>query len=147
MKAVLDRLMISDLSEANDPLFLSIHKVQSILYFGDGGMFPEDLKVYYRHTRMTGRLDDAELRDGVDFLRESLRAGRRVLAVGPTGSTLVAAYLAEVGYSATKARLMIGGDGSPKPDQTLLEAHAAGLEARGSTSPFASPFEPIEVSA
>ncbi|MEQ8822283.1 MAG: hypothetical protein RLY93_18770 [Sumerlaeia bacterium] len=123
MQKILDRLILSDLAEANNPFFLGQHKIQAIMYFGEGGMFPDDLYLYHRPTVKDGKLEDEELRDGIDFLRESLRAGRRVLAVGPTGATIVAAYLNEIGFSNTEAVTMASGSGIPKPDLTSLANH------------------------
>src|SRR6056297_3792705 len=96
MRPILERLMLSSLSEANDPFFLKQHDVQAIMYFGDGGMFGDEIKLYHRPALPDGTLDDDMLRDGIDFLRESLRAGRRVLAVGGSGATIVTAYLTEM---------------------------------------------------
>lgn len=134
MRQILDRLLISELSEANDPYFLKRHKVQSILYFGTGGMFPEDIKLYYRPSLPDGSLSREQLKDGVDFLRESLRAGRRVLAVGPTGATLVGAYLAEMGFSCHDALSVLKAAQSVSPDEESLAEHARELEIRGSQS-------------
>lgn len=132
MKRVLDRLLLSDLSEANDPFFLENHDVQAILYFGSGGIFGEETKLYYRPALPDGTLDSGMLRDGVDFLRESLRAGRRVLAVGPTGATIAAAYLAEMGFSTAQALLLLGDTARSgvRPDTGVLCDHAADLQRR-----------------
>jgi len=132
MRVILDRLMLSSLSEANDPFFLRSHEIQAILYYGDGGMFGDDVKLYHRPCMPDGSLDDDMLNDGIDFLRESLRAGRRVLAVGTTGATIVAAYLAEMGFSPAQARQMLGQDdlATPHPDSGLLDAHANQLTKR-----------------
>ena len=131
MQQILDRLMLSSLSEANDPFFLEHHRVQAILYFGDGGMFSREYKLYHRAIESTdGTLGGTQLRDGIEFLRESLRAGRRVLAVGPTGATIIGAYLSEMGFSSAQALKMISTDGVPKPDPELLDAHAAELKKR-----------------
>lgn len=123
MKRILDRLMICDLSEANDPTFLGIYKVQAILHFGQGGMFPDDIKLYHRDVR--GALSDADLRDGVDFLRESMRNGRRVLAVGASGATIVGTYLTEMGFSAAQASQMVHG-----ADVHAMSAHEETLQRR-----------------
>ncbi|MCB2156507.1 hypothetical protein KQI84_16650 [bacterium] len=135
MQQVLDRLMLSSLSEANDPFFLEHHRVQAILYFGDGGMFSQEYKLYHRPVESgDGHLENNELRDGIEFLHESLRAGRRVLAVGPTGATIVAAYLSEMGFSDAQALQLISTEGVPKPDSEILNAHAKELKKRSTTS-------------
>ncbi len=134
MKRILDRLMLSTLSEANDPFFLQTHEVQAIMYFGDGGMFPEDIKLYYRPSLKDGTLDPTMLKDGVLFLQESLRAGRRVLAVGESGSTIVMAYLAEMGMSFDQAAELVGGRNIPKPDASRLNDHMDELNRRSSTT-------------
>jgi len=131
MRVILDRLILSSLSEASDPFFLVHHRIESILYFGDGGMFPEDLKLYYRS--MAGpTLSESELRDGIMFLRESLRAGRRVLAVGNTGATIVVAYLSEMGFGQAQALQMVNdGNGlTPMADPSLTEMHWKEIERR-----------------
>ncbi len=133
MEKILDRLMLAELAEAHDPLFLERHAIQAILYFGEGGLFPEDIKLYHRPT-VSGALSDEQLRDGVEFLRESLRAGRRVLVIGPTGATIVAAYLTEVGFSSERALGMVTERRTPRPDLGLLRAHAARLEQRSAAS-------------
>ncbi|MEO8376395.1 MAG: hypothetical protein ABI579_01890, partial [Candidatus Sumerlaeota bacterium] len=71
------------------------------------------------------------LRDGADFLRESLRAGRRVLAVGPSGATIVGAYLAEMGFSSPEAMRLINQVAGLKADNEQLSEHAEELEKRG----------------
>lgn len=135
MHQVLDRLMLSSLSEANDPFFLEHHRVQAILYFGDGGMFSQEYKLYHRAIETEdGQLAGSQLRDGIEFLRESLRAGRRVLAVGPTGATIVAAYLSEMGFSGAQALKMVSTEGVPKPDPDLLSTHNAELKKRSMTT-------------
>lgn len=130
MQRILDRLMISDLSEANDPIYLDQFGIQAILHFGDGGMFSDEVKLYHRPALADGTLSPEMLRDGVEFLRESLRAGRRVLAVGQAGATIVAAYLAEMGMSHHQALEIISKDRVGKLDQKSLSAHAADLERR-----------------
>lgn len=139
MRIILDRLLLSSLSEANDPFFLDSHHVQAILYYGEGGLFSDEIKLYQRSALPDGSLDDEMLRDGIDFLRESLRAGRRVLAVGPSGATIVAAYLAEMGFSSAQARQMLGetepgATYSPLPDDHLLDQHAEELHRRSTRS-------------
>ncbi len=136
MRSILERLMLSDLSEANDPFFLYHNDIQAILYFGDGGMFPQEIKLYNRECEDDGSLSAAQLRDGIEFLRESLRAGRRVLAVGPTGATIVSAYLAEMGFSTAQAlELVTNGRGqAPTPDTDCLEEHAEELQRRSTTT-------------
>lgn len=136
MKPILERLMLSDLSEANDPFFLQQHQIQAILYFGEGGFFGDDTKLYYRPAMPDGSLDHEQLRDGIDFLRESLRAGRRVLAVGPTGATIVAAYLAEMGFSPYQALCMMrqGPGRVPEPDEDSVNEHGEELQRRSSTT-------------
>ena len=131
MFRILDRLSLSDLSEANDPFFLKQHKIQAILYFGTGGMFGDDIKLYYRSTQKDGSLSKDQLQDGIDFLRESLRAGRRVLAVGPTGATIVGAYLAEMGFSSPEALKMIRQAQGLRVDEERITQHADELETRG----------------
>jgi len=128
MRRILDRLMFSSLSEANDPFFLSRHDVQAILYFGDGGMFPEDIKLYHRPALEDGSLNPELLRDGVLFLKESLAAGRRVLAVGSTGGTMVAAYLTEMGFSSAQALEMVTEE--IEVDADSIDAHAERLRLR-----------------
>ena len=135
MHRVLDRLLLSSLSEANDPFFLKAHGVQAIIHFGEGGMFGDDIKLYHRSSEHEGHLTDEELADGIDFLRESLRAGRRVLAVGANGATLVAAYLSEMGFGAAQALEMTGaGQGSPEADEECLAHHEQVLRARSRAS-------------
>lgn len=136
MRAVLDRLLLSDLSEANDPFFLQHHRVEAVLYFGNGGLFPEDIKLYHRPQPPKGELSAEDLGDGIVFLRESLSAGRRVLAVGPTGATIVVAYLVEMGFGSAQALQLVGeGRGSaPSPDPRPLAAHAQLLTKRRLTS-------------
>jgi len=126
--------MVSDLSEANDPFFLEQHEVQSILYFGDGGMFSDDYKLYNRPALPDGSLSPEMLKDGIVFLRESLHAGRRVLAVGRSGVTIVAAYLTEMGMSHQQAMEMIHQDELPEPDYDRLSEHATELQRRSSTT-------------
>lgn len=132
MRRVLDRLMISDLSEASDPFFLRQHEVQAILYFGEGGIFGDDIKLYNRPPLADGTLDNAMLCDGIEFLRESLRAGRRVLAVGPTGATIVAGYLAEMGFSAAQAIELLGtaNRSGVRPDADAIDELQAELQRR-----------------
>jgi hypothetical protein len=131
MRVILDRLILSSLSEASDPFFLAHHRVEAILYFGAGGLFPEDLKFYHR--QLDGpSLSEEELRDGVMFLRESLRAGRRVVAVGETGATIVVAYLSEMGFGMAQSLQMVN-DGSgrtPEADPEQVEAHWSEIEKR-----------------
>lgn len=132
MHRVLDRLMLSDLSEANDPYFLEQHDVQAVLHFGDGGMFPDDIKLYHRVPESGSGLTPQELRDGVEFLRESLRAGRRVLAVGGSGATITAAYLSEMGFSTAQSIQMLQAatGASPGPDTKSLKQHERELRRR-----------------
>lgn len=130
MQRILDRLYLSSLSEANDPFFLKQHRIQAILYFGSGGMFGDDIKLYYRPANKDGSLGKEHLRDGVDFLRESLRAGRRVLAVGASGATIVGAYLAEMGFSSPEAMRLINQVTGLKADEDRLSEHAQDLEKR-----------------
>lgn len=134
MYRVLDRLFLSDLSEANDPIYLNQYDVQAILYFGDGGMFDDEIKLYQRPTLSDGSLSPEMLEDGISFLRESLRAGRRVLAVGKTGATIVAAYLAEMGMSYTQAMEVIQSGEAPKADQSCIDHHRQELEERARKS-------------
>ncbi len=134
MIRVLDRLMLSDLSEANDPFFLQLHKVQAVLYFGDGGMFSDEYYLYHRPTQRDGTLAQEQVQDGVEFIRESMRAGRRVLAVGGTGATIVAAYLMEMGMSSDQALDMIARDRTAKADAEALEEHHAELRRRSSVT-------------
>lgn len=129
MHKILDRLMISDLSEASDPFYLERHGIQAILYFGASGFFPAGIKLYHHATLKDGTLSPEMLTDGIDFLRESLRAGRRVLAVGSTGATIVAAYLAEMGMSITQA-LEIIGTSAARPDTASVTAHDQELKRR-----------------
>jgi len=128
--------MLSDLCEANDPFFLKEHDVQAILYFGEGGMFPDDIKLYMRSLGPGNRLTPELLRDGIDFLRESLRAGRRVLAVGSSGATIVGGYLSEMGFGTAQAIAMIRESHGriPSPDAAQVEAHSRNLEQRGRMS-------------
>ncbi|HNM47748.1 hypothetical protein IT571_01015 [Candidatus Sumerlaeota bacterium] len=130
MQRILDRLYLSSLSEANDPFFLKQHRIQAILYFGSGGMFGDDIKLYYRPANKDGSLGKEHLRDGVDFLRESLLAGRRVLAVGASGATIVGAYLAEMGFSSPEAMRLINQVTGLKADEGRLSEHAQDLEKR-----------------
>lgn len=130
MQRILDRLYLSSLSEANDPFFLKQHRIQAILYFGSGGMFGDDIKLYYRLANKDGSLGKEHLRDGVDFLRESLLAGRRVLAVGASGATIVGAYLAEMGFSSPEAMRLINQVAGLKADESRLSEHAQDLEKR-----------------
>jgi hypothetical protein len=136
MHQILDRLILSDLGQANDPFFLHQHDVQAILYFGDGGLFPDDIKLYYRPAQADGTLTVDMLRDGVTFLRESLAAGRRVLAVGPSGATIVAAYLTEMGFSPAQSIQMLAGvhDRGLTPDVSSLSEHAEDLQRRSRLS-------------
>lgn len=130
MQQILDRLLLSTLSEANDHFFLEHNRIQAILYFGEGGMFSEDFKLYYRPAQKSGTLSLDQLEDGIQFLRESLRAGRKVLAVGPTGATIVAAYLTEMGMGTDQAINMVNCKGLPKPDTGLLDKHQVELQRR-----------------
>jgi hypothetical protein len=131
MYVVLDRLMLSSLSEANDPFFLEQNNVEAILYFGEGGMFPEDYKLYHRSCEKDGVITEEELLDGIAFLKESLGKGRRVLAVGQTGATIITAYLTEMGFSSAQALRMVGeSQYEPKPDQNALRTHESELEVR-----------------
>lgn len=134
MKRILDRLMLSDLSEANDQFFLKQHEVQAILYFGSGGMFRDDIKLYYRPALADGSLSPEMVKDGIVFLRESLHVGRRVLAVGQSGATIVAAYLTEMGMSHQQAIEMIGGEDVPPPDVTTVSEHVGELQRRSSAT-------------
>ncbi|MCC6548273.1 hypothetical protein IT570_14010 [Candidatus Sumerlaeota bacterium] len=134
MQKILDRLYLSSLSEANDPFFLKQHRIQAILYFGNGGMFGDDIKLYHRAANKDGSLGKEHLRDGTDFLRESLRAGRRVLAVGPSGATIVGAYLAEMGFSSPEAMRLISQVAGLKADAARLSEHADDLEKRAAQS-------------
>lgn len=129
MRRVLDRLLLSSLSEANDPFFLKTHGVQAILHFGGGGMFGDDIKLYHREAA-EGSLSPEELADGMEFIRESLRAGRRVLAVGGNGATIVAAYLSEMGFGAAQALEMIGGGDGPSADEEQIERLERDLQLR-----------------
>lgn len=131
MQPVLERLILSDLSEANDPFFLKMHEIQAIMYFGEGGMFGDDIKLYHEPVP-SGNLTKEHLRTGIDFLRESLRAGRRVLAVGQTGATIVAAYLVEMGFSDAQALQMTGQGRNPRPDAECIAGHQAELKRRAS---------------
>lgn len=134
MQRVLNRLFVADLAEASDPLFLKLHDVQAIMYFGDGGMFSDEIKLYHRRAQPDGTLSKDQLTDGIEFLRESLRAGRRVLAVGKTGATIVTAYLMEMGFNAANALDLLGtGTGSgTKPDEGVVSYHESELERRAS---------------
>ncbi len=130
MQQILDRLLVSTLSEANDHFFLEHNRIQAILYFGEGGMFSEDFKLYHRPAKKGGKLSLDQLEDGIAFLRESLRAGRKVLAVGPTGASIVAAYLTEMGMGTDQAIKMVSCDGIPKPDASILDKHSVELKRR-----------------
>jgi len=132
MIRVLDRLALSDLSEASDPFFLQLHKIQAILYFGDGGMFSDEQYLYHRPAQKDGSLSGDQIKDGVEFIRESMRAGRRVLAVGSTGATIVAAYLIEMGMSNDQALDMISREANAKPDVDSLEEINSSLVKRSS---------------
>jgi len=133
MHAVLERLMVSSLSEASDPLFLEDYEVEAILYYGSGGVFPDNIKLYHRKLSAK-EITESELQDGITFLRESLSKGRRVLAVGQTGATIVTAYLTEMGFSTVQALQMMGtGVNDPKPDTESLESHDNLLRQRAST--------------
>ncbi len=138
MRPILDRLALSSLAEANDPFFLQQHDIEAIMYFGVGGLFPEDLKLYYRPSNEDGSISPEMLRDGIEFLRESLRAGRRVLAVGSSGATIVTAYLAEMGFSSAQALQLVGrtkgGMMEPEPDRGSVETHAEELQRRRSST-------------
>jgi hypothetical protein len=134
MQRILERLILSDLSEANDPFYLERHGIQAILYYGDGGFFPEDIKLYCKPTLPDGTLSPEMLNDGIEFLRESLRAGRRVLAVGKSGATIVAAYLAEMGMSTQQALELLGQAGQTRVDSERLQQHEAELQRRSSTT-------------
>lgn len=128
MKRILDRLMLSSLSEANDPFYLERHEIQAILYFGKGGMFSEDIKLYHRDALPDGSLSPGMLEDGIEFLRHSLAAGRRVLAVGTSGATIVAAYLAEMGMSHQQSvELIRSAEDVPLPDAHQLQEHESRL--------------------
>jgi hypothetical protein len=130
MEQILDRLLLSDLSEASDPVTLGIYRVQAILYFGDGGFFPEDIKLYHRPVGPGGQVSNEQLQDGVEFLRECLRTGRRVLVVGGIGATMISAYLIETGFSFEQALRLVAGGHSPRPDLTRLREHASELLRR-----------------
>ena len=134
MRPVLERLILSDLSEANDPFFLRTHAIDAILYFGQGGMFGDDIKLYNRPTAIDGELSEDELVDGITFLRESLAAGRRVCAVGTTGATIVVAYLTEMGFSSAQALQMVGDLKGAKPDARTVDSHDAILTKRRETT-------------
>jgi len=137
MRPILDRLILSSLSEANDPFFLSQHDIQAIMYFGNGGMFPDDIKLYHREAGPGGYLTPEMLSDGIEFLRESLCAGRRVLAVGATGATITTAYLAEMGFGSAQALNMVGrgdSDNEPEPDELCVEYHTQELARRRSST-------------
>lgn len=134
MTRILDRLILSSLSEASDPFFLEQHEVQAILYFGEGGMFSDHIKLYHRDTLEDGSLSPAMMHDGIDFLRESLHAGRRVLAVGKTGATIVAAYLTEIGMSYHQAIDLLTSADAPAPDEGAVSSHVSELERRASIS-------------
>ncbi len=137
MRPILDRLVLSSLAEANDPFFLKQHGIQAIMYFGEGGMFSDDLKLYHRPANSDGTISPEMLRDGIEFLRESLRAGRRVLAVGASGATILTAYLAEMGFSSAQALQLVGrghGGMEPEPDRSSVESHAEELERRKSST-------------
>lgn len=130
MEQILDRLLLSDLSEASDPVTLGVHRVQAILYFGDGGFFPEDIKLYHRPVGPGGGISNEQMQDGVEFLRECLRTGRRVLVVGGIGATIIAAYLTETGFSLEQALRLVTGGHSPRPDPARLREHVAELRRR-----------------
>lgn len=135
MIRILDRLMLSDLSEANDPFYLQRHDIQAIVYFGDGGMFPDDIKLFHKSADgAKGTLTAAQLRDGITFLRESLRSGRRVLAVGRNGATIVASYLTEMGFSPAQARQMFAEEGVPLPDEETVRTYATELQKRAAVT-------------
>lgn len=133
MEPILDRLLLASLSDAHDPFALERHAVQSILYFGDGGLFPEEIKLYHRPVGSGEAMSDDQLDDGIEFLRESLRAGRRVLAVGTTGATIAAAYLLETGFNRQQALRLVAGEG-PKPDLDRIQQHETRLRQRATTS-------------
>lgn len=134
MEQILDRLLLASLSDAHDPFAIERNEVQSILYFGDGGLFSDDIKLYHRTVSGKGTLTDDELNDGVEFLRESLRAGRRVLAVGATGATIVTAFLMESGFSSREALRIVTAGEAPKPDVARVRQHEALLEQRAAVS-------------
>lgn len=123
--------MLSTLSEANDPFFLAQNEIEAILYFGEGGMFSDEFKLYTRDNSDCELTTD-DLEDGITFLKESLSKGRRVLAVGPTGATIVIAYLTEMGFSTAQALQMLNesGNSSPKPNLTSVRQHESILEQR-----------------
>lgn len=131
MQVVLDRLMLSSLSEANDPFFLEQNEIEAILYFGQGGIFNDDIKLYHRSCEKDGHLTDEELRDGIIFLRETLGKGLRVLAVSQTGATILTVYLTEMGFSMAQALQMIGKSANdPQPDMDTLRSHESKMEIR-----------------
>ncbi len=130
MEPILDRLILGNLSEATDPFLLERHHVDAIIYFGDGGFFPEEIKLYHRPAGPDGSLSADQVNDGVEFLRESLRRGRRVLAVGSTGATLIAAFLAEMGYNPERALRMVTVPRSPRPDAERLRLHTGKMFQR-----------------
>ncbi|MGF1572065.1 MAG: hypothetical protein ACFCU1_03260 [Sumerlaeia bacterium] len=134
MQIILDRLMLSTLSEANDPFFLAQNEIEAILYFGEGGMFSDEFKLY---TRANGDapLSSEDLADGVSFLKETLSKGLRVLAVGQTGATIIIAYLTEMGFGLSQALQMLkeSGVSSPKPNMNVIQAHETLLEQRRTT--------------
>ncbi|MDX2177754.1 MAG: dual specificity protein phosphatase [Candidatus Sumerlaeia bacterium] len=134
MVKILERLYLCSLGEASDPYYLARNQVQAILHFGCGGMFPEEIKLYHRPVQDESALPPADLRDGVDFLRESLRHGRRVLAVGRSGATITAAYLTEMGFSPAQALSMIESAGGPTPNLEQVSALGSELERRSSIS-------------
>lgn len=131
MQIILDRLMLSTLSEANDPFFLAQNEIEAILYFGEGGMFSDEFKLYSRENSES-ELTTADLQDGITFLKESLSKGRRVLAVGQTGATIVIAYLTEMGFSSAQALQMLrdSGNNSPKPNMNSVREHENLLQQR-----------------
>jgi hypothetical protein len=130
MQQILERLIVSDLSEASDPFFLSLHRVQAILYFGEGGMFGEDTKLYHHSIPSSRGVNADEILDGIEFLRESLRFGRRVLAVGTNGATIAAAYLTEMGFSSASALQLFQNGNCPKPDSQAVFMHCAEIDRR-----------------
>jgi hypothetical protein len=131
MFVILDRLMLSSLSEANDPFFLEQNEIEAILYFGEGGMFSEEYRLYSRKHN-DRELDSEDLKDGITFLKESLSKGRRVLAVGETGATLIVAYLIEMGFGSAQALQMVRDSSSsaPKPNLNAIRLYEQLLEDR-----------------
>lgn len=138
MERILDRILLSDLCEASDPFFLERNAIEAILYFGEGGMFPDDIKLYHRPTGPGGKLDPEQLADGIEFLREILRTGRTVLVIGATGATILTAFLTEMGFKPDRAQRMVTGPGVPKPEAEALAAHRAEMERRRSTMVMAA---------